>query len=90
MSEQIERELKEVREEMEKGLKELEKAKSHIEIVSENLQTITPQYLRNVETNAVALTKGLNDLFDMLDEGRKEAEKQRQEGTMPVEGGDHD
>ena len=40
--------------------------------------TITPKQLRNIETNSSYQIKGLNAIFDMLDEGRKEAEKQRQ------------
>ena len=40
--------------------------------------TITPKQLRNIETNSAYQIKGLNAIFDMLDEDRKEAEKQRQ------------
>jgi len=40
--------------------------------------TITPKQLRNIESNSAYQIKGLNAIFDMLDEDRKEAEKQRQ------------
>lgn len=40
--------------------------------------TITPKQLRNIESNSAYQIKSMNAIFDMLDEGRKEAEKQRQ------------
>jgi hypothetical protein len=40
--------------------------------------TITRKQLRNVETNSAYQIKGLNAIFDMLDEDRKEAELKRQ------------
>ena len=39
---------------------------------------ITPKQLRNIESNSSYQIKSMNAIFDMLDEGRKEAEKKRQ------------
>ena len=40
--------------------------------------TITPKQLRNIESNSAYQIKSMNAIFDMLDEGRKEAELKRQ------------
>ena len=90
--ENLERELREVKAEMERGLRELKKANSHVEMVSDKMQTITPQQLKNVEANTEYQIQGINALFDVLDQDRKDAATQRQqkrEDTMIAEGGDH-
>ena len=92
MMENLERELREVKAEMERGLRELKKANSHVEMVSDKMQTITPQQLKNVEANTEYQIQGINALFDVLDQDRKDAATQRQqkrEDTMIAEGGDH-
>ena len=91
--EYLKKELSEVKAEMEKGLSELKKANSHVEMVSDHMQTITPQQLKNVEANTEYQIQGINALFDVLDQDRKDAATQRQqkrEDTMIAEGGDHD
>ena len=40
--------------------------------------TITPKQLRNIETNSAYQIKSMKAIFDLLDEGRKEAELKRQ------------
>tara|TARA_Y100000593_G_scaffold13262_1_gene24654 strand:- start:1385 stop:1666 length:282 start_codon:yes stop_codon:yes gene_type:complete len=93
MMDDLEKDLREVKLELEQGLAELKKAQKEAKAVEQYVPTITAQHLRNVEANTVHQIKGINALFDLLAQDRKEAEAQRQkerEKSDLSEGGSYD